>query len=46
MYHVVNKKKIHSLLCRLKKKSRDGEMEHAFILGSMGCVVANINDPL
>ncbi len=35
--------KIHSLLCRLKNKLRDGEMEHAFILGSLDCVVVNMD---
>jgi hypothetical protein len=36
MYHVGCEKKI-----QVKNKPCDGETEHAFILGSMDCTVAN-----
>jgi hypothetical protein len=33
---------IHSLRLKVKNKPCDGDLEHAFILGTMDCMVVNI----
>jgi hypothetical protein len=43
MYYVTNKKKNIFFPVQVKNKQSDGEMEHAFILGSMDSTVANNN---